>query len=113
MISGDDATHAGGHRDRVLVRSQRAESMTASPIFELRLLTPSGERLRVGPIATHAAATALARGYLGDGRALRVEVFVRQRSRWNLISVLGRPKRPPARSPTEVDDDALDHEAAE
>ena len=34
------------------------------PTFELRLLTPTGDRLQIGPIATHTEASALARSYI-------------------------------------------------
>jgi hypothetical protein len=79
--------------------------------FELRLTTPSGGTLRVGPIATHAEADALARSYLGQGWAIRVEVFGRRRGRYEVYGVIEQPKRPPTEpedAVVDVGDDVLD-----
>ena len=78
------------------------------PTFELRVLTPTGDRIQIGPIATDAEASALARSYLGDGRARRVEVFVRHRGRWQLVSVIGRPQQAATKPPTEPESAAED-----
>jgi hypothetical protein len=67
-----------------------APGMHEPPTFELRLTTPNGEQLQVGPVATPAEVNALAHAYLGDGRAIRVEVYGRRRGRWRLLDVIGR-----------------------
>ena len=69
--------------------------------FELRVTTPNGEQLQVGPVATPAEVSALAHAYLSDGRAIRVEVYGRRWGRWRLLDVIGqgkprsRPTSPP------------------
>jgi hypothetical protein len=67
------------------------------PTFELQLLTLTGKRLQIRPIAAPAEASALACSYLGDGWARHVEVFVRHRGQWQMVSVIGQPQRPPAK----------------
>jgi hypothetical protein len=82
---------------------RRASEMHEPPTFELRLTTPNGEQLQVGPVATPAEVSALAYAYLGDGRAIRVEVYGRRRGRWRLLDVIGRttPQSRPTSTPEE------------
>ncbi len=68
---------------------------TDRTVFELRLTTPRGGTMQVGPIATPAEARALARSYLGDGRAIRVALFGRRRGCLVLYGVLGQAQQPP------------------
>ena len=72
--------------------------------FELRVTTPNGEQLQVGPVATPAEVNALAQAYLSDGRAIRVEVSGRRRGRWRLLDVISRamPRSRPTSNPEEA-----------
>lgn len=82
---------------------RRAPGMHEPGTFELRLTTPNGEQLRVGPVATPAEVNALAHAYLSDGRAIRVEVYGRRRGRWRLLDVIGQatPRSRPTSTPEE------------
>jgi hypothetical protein len=71
--------------------------------FELRLTTLDGATKRIPITTTHNDATALARRYLVQGQAVRVDVWGWRYHRWTLYDVI----EPPMRPLTEPDPDAL------
>lgn len=76
-----------------------ANEPTDRPTFELRCTTPKGTTLRVGPMWSHADASAVGLSYLREGRATRVEVYQNVRGERRLVGLVGQPKpRPPARA---------------
>jgi hypothetical protein len=58
--------------------------------FELRRTTPSGAVERIQVTTTHDEASALARRYLAQGRAIRVELWAWRHKRWELSGVIGQ-----------------------
>jgi hypothetical protein len=78
-------------------------AMPDEAVYELLVTTKAGERMTVGPFASHAAASAEGLRLLSAGSAARVVVYRRVGGRVELLSLLSTGERPSPNGRTQTD----------
>jgi hypothetical protein len=86
----NDASRGDAARWGRFWRALMGRVMDELHAFELRRTMPSGAVERIQVTTTQREASALARRYLAQGRAIRVELWTWRRGRYELSGVIDR-----------------------